>query len=81
MKRDILSATIVTTYLVVYTVLFHAGAPLPVLGSMFLLSPFLVLWMVYSIIKHGVYKGKELEETEEWGYADKERKKFLNKTF
>jgi hypothetical protein len=48
---------------------------------MFLLSPFLVLWMVYSIIKHGVYKGKELEENEEWGYADKERKEFLKKTF
>lgn len=73
MKRDTLAAVIVTIYLVVYTVLFHTDAPLPILGSMFLLSPFLVLWMVYTILRHGKFEGKELAEGEEWGYCDKKK--------
>jgi hypothetical protein len=61
----------VTAYLVVYTFLHHSGASLQVLGSMFLLSPFLVVWMAYTILKHAPYNGRELEEDEEWGYGDR----------
>jgi hypothetical protein len=71
MKNHKLSTAIVTTYLVIYTLLFHAGAPLPVVGSMFLLSPFLVIWMAYTILRFGKYDGRELRENEEWGYQDK----------
>jgi hypothetical protein len=39
----------------------------------FSLSPFIILWIVFSILKHGKYEGKELEEKEEWGYSDKDK--------
>lgn len=71
MKNHKLATAFVTVYLLVYTVLFHAGAPLPVLGWMFVLSPFLVTWMAYTIIRYGTYNGRELREHEEWGYSDK----------
>jgi hypothetical protein len=72
MKRHQFATLFVSLYLLVYTVLFHAGAPLQVLGVMFLISPFLVLWMVYSILRYGTYTGRELGPDEEWGYQDKD---------
>lgn len=39
----------------------------------FTLSPFLICWMVYSVIRFGKYKGRELIKDEEWGYADKSK--------
>ncbi|WP_207492286.1 hypothetical protein [Aridibaculum aurantiacum] len=71
MKKDISAALFGTAYLLVYVILFHYNAPLPILGIMFLLSPFLVIWMAYTILKHGKYEGRELAENEEWGYQDK----------
>jgi hypothetical protein len=64
---------IVTLYLVIYTLLHQSGASLQVLGIMFLLSPFLVIWMAYTILRHATYNGKELKEDEEWGYSDKDK--------
>ncbi len=61
----------VTTYLIIYTLLHQSGASLNVLGTMFLLSPFLVIWMAYTILRYAPYNGKDLAEGEEWGYADK----------
>jgi hypothetical protein len=36
----------------------------------FAISPFLVLWTAYTIIRYGVYDGRELDK-DEWGYEDK----------
>jgi hypothetical protein len=63
----------VTAYLIIYTLIHQFGGSLKVLGTMFLLSPFLVVWMAYTIIKHAPYNGKELNEDEEWGYGDKDK--------
>jgi hypothetical protein len=41
-------------------------------GILFFLSPFLVIWMVYRVIRYDSYHGKELND-EEWGYADKKK--------
>ena len=81
MKKDVLAAVIGTIYLVTYTILFQLEAPLPLLGTMFLLSPVLVIWMAYTILKHGKYSGKELMEDQEWGYVDKEKSEFKNSLF
>lgn len=70
-----LATILVTIYLVIYTLLHHAGASLQLLGAMFLLSPFLVIWMAYTILKFAPYHGKELENDEEWGYQDIEKDK------
>jgi hypothetical protein len=72
MKRHQFATLFVSLYLLVYTVLFHAGASLQLLGCMFLVSPFLVVWMVYSVLKYGTYSGSELASDEEWGYQDKD---------
>lgn len=63
----------VTIYLVVYYILFLLNVPLFVLFCMFMLSPFLVGWLVITILKYGRFTGNELKENEEWGYADKEK--------
>jgi hypothetical protein len=81
MKKDVLAGTIGTIYLITYTILFQLQAPLPLLGTMFLLSPIVVIWMAYTIIRHGSYQGKELGENEEWGYADKEKSELGNSLF
>ncbi len=73
MRNHKFSTVFVTAYLVVYTILFQLNASFDVLAIMFLLSPFLVIWMVYTILKYGKYEGRELEENEEWGYQDKKR--------
>jgi hypothetical protein len=45
-----------------------------VVWTLFLLSPFVVLYMVYMVIRYGVYSGRELDEDEEWGYEDVDKK-------
>jgi hypothetical protein len=70
LRNPIISTTLVTVYLLIYNALFFTGASLEVLVIMFLFSPFLVIWMVLTILKDKNYKVRELEEGEEWGYAD-----------
>ncbi len=68
-----LATILVTLYLLVYTVLHQSGASLTLLSVMFVASPFLVIWMAYTILKHASYNGRELNEDEEWGYQDKNK--------
>jgi hypothetical protein len=39
---------------------------------MFLVSPFLLIWMVVTVLKSGKYEGPELGENE-FGYQDKNK--------
>lgn len=73
LKDHKLVTILVTAYLIVYTILHQAGASFKLLGVMFILSPFLVIWMAYTILRYGSYTGKELAEDEEWGYQDKNK--------
>jgi hypothetical protein len=38
---------------------------------MFAASPFLVIWMAYTIMKYGKYSGPDLDD-KEWGYQDEQ---------
>lgn len=78
MKNYKLSTVLVTLYLIVYTLLHQLNAPFALLATMFVISPFLVLWMAYTIIRYAPYNGKELEEDEEWAYQDIEKKDLKN---
>jgi len=40
---------------------------------LFVLFPFILIWIVFSILIHGKFEGKELGEQEEWGYTDKDK--------
>jgi hypothetical protein len=71
MKNYKFSTAFVTLYLIVYTIMLRLEVSLSISLLMFSISPFLVLWMVYTILKHAPYNGRELKENEEYGYQDK----------
>lgn len=57
-----------TAYLVIYCIFLQAEHLQRLAVGMFLLSPFVLCWMVYIILKYGRYTGRELSEDEEFGY-------------
>jgi hypothetical protein len=71
MKKYQIAILLATVYLLVYVLLFDAGATERVIGALFSLSPLVVIWMVVQVLKHGHYTGKELEDGEEFGYEDR----------
>ncbi len=73
MRNYRVATILVTLYLLVYVILHQSGAELRVLAWMFVFSPALVIWMVYTILKYGIYSGPELAEQEEYGYQDKQK--------
>ena len=50
MRNYRIATILVTLYLLVYVILHQAGAELRVLAWMFVFSPALVIWMVYTIL-------------------------------
>lgn len=69
-KSARLPVIVVTVLLVIYVLLILLHTGLNWAGLIFFLSPFGVIWMVYSVIRHDTYRGRELKEEEEWGYSD-----------
>jgi hypothetical protein len=67
------AVVVVSLILLIYCVLINADSTLPIAYFIFAISPFLLLWMVYTIIRYGIYKGQELKEGEEWGYEDRSK--------
>ena len=64
---------LVTVLLVVYHVFLLTSWSQTITGILFFLSPFLIIWMVYRIIRFDTFRGNELMDDEEWGYADKNK--------
>ena len=73
LKNPVFAAVFTTFYLVAYYVLFHYEASLKLLGTMFLLSPALLIRMIYTVLKYGRYDGPELGKDEEFGYQDRKK--------
>jgi len=69
-KNETIPVIVVNAILVLYLFLIAAGSSSFLIELIFLLSPVLVIWMVYSVLKKGVYTGRELEKDEEYGYSD-----------
>jgi len=67
---DLTAVIIVSIYLVIYTILLQLGLPIGYTIYLWILSPFLVVGMVYTVLKYGKYEGRELGE-DEFGYQDK----------
>lgn len=61
---------VVSVYLLLFTVLGQLNADISLMLLMFSISPIVVVWMVYTVLRYGIYPGKELKENEEWGYED-----------
>ena len=67
------TAVIVVSGLLLLYILLVVTSSLPVItGIIFSLSPLLVVWLVYKVVRFGKTV-KELKEEEEWGYADKSK--------
>lgn len=72
-KKPSFVVAFVTSVLLLYCILIGFNLLLPIVNTVFAISPFLLLWMCYSVIRYGIYHGKELGENEEWGYQDKDK--------
>ncbi|MDJ1466357.1 hypothetical protein QNI19_33295 [Cytophagaceae bacterium DM2B3-1] len=70
------SIVCVTVYLILYTVSPYMDIPSWVIGTAYLLSPFLVVWMVISILKGEAYSGKTFDEG--YFYADRNAPKSID---
>jgi hypothetical protein len=70
MEKGILSVWLVTAYLVFYTVIAYLEISVNLVFILFSISPFLVTWMVVSVLKSKTTEVKALKEDEEWGYQD-----------
>lgn len=72
LRNDTFSVVFVTLYVFIYSVLLQFESTLSFAIGMLLISPFLIFWMVYTILKYGKYNGKGLG-TDEFGYQDKNK--------
>ena len=74
MNRSSLSIVFSSAYLALFLIAINTGQS-QFVWPMFLLSPLVVAYMVYTVIRYGKYAGKELNEDEEWGYEDTPKEK------
>ena len=68
-NKSFITVLVATFYLVLYIILLRNDVAYPLVYTMFALSPVVVLYMAYAILKFDVYNGPDLKE-EEWGYLD-----------
>ncbi len=71
-RKLIFSIAAASLYLLVFLILVWGNYPTGA-AWMFFFSPVVILWMAYTIIRHGIYTGTELEADEEWGYEDRDK--------
>lgn len=69
-KNDRPPIIVVTCFLFIYTALAFLNPGSSAVATMFILSPFMLIWLVYSVLKFGK-PPRELKEGEEFGYSDK----------
>jgi hypothetical protein len=72
MKHEFVAISIVSLILVAYTLCAAFGIFLGLVMLTVSVSPLLVIWMVWVVLKHGTFEGRELLENEEYGYADRQ---------
>jgi hypothetical protein len=72
MNRSSLAVLSSSLYLLFFLVVLQTGY-YHLTWILFLLSPFVLLYLVYSVLRYGVYSGKELDKDAEWGYEDVDR--------
>jgi hypothetical protein len=66
-----LPVILVSALLVLHVMILSVNGPAAITWFLFAVSPFLLIWMVISVLRSDSYTGKELEDNDEWGYADK----------
>lgn len=71
LKAEWIPVLLVSSLLFIYVALVFWGKASFFTAIIFSLSPIFVIGLVYSVIRHGEYKDRELKTDEEFGYADK----------
>ena len=72
MSRSSTAVLLSGIYLLSFLVLLQLGYSY-LTWILFLFSPFVLVYLVYSVLRYGIYTGKELAEGEEWGYEDADK--------
>jgi len=72
-RKPSFAVVVVTVILLVYCVFIGFHIFLPVAYLIFASSPLLIIWLMYTVIRLGVYHGRDLRADEEWGYQDKSK--------
>lgn len=62
MRSPTLSVSFVTAYLLVYAAIAIFGNNAGLALALFIFSPILVLWMVYTVLKYGKPSGRTFDE-------------------
>lgn len=73
MKIDEIAISIVSALFLVYVSFISFQIFTSIAIMIFIISPGLMIFMVYSVLKHGKFEGKELDEGQEFGYLDRPR--------
>lgn len=68
LKKPVFPVTITSVILFIYCILILRNSPAA--WIIFTISPLLIFWTAYTIIRFGIFKSKELVEDEEWSYDD-----------
>ncbi len=71
MKHDYIAVLTVSVLLLLYTIFAALDVLLGFVVLIFGISPVLIIWMVWTVIKHGEYNGPELHSEQEYGYLDR----------
>lgn len=70
-RAERIPVIVVSAVLALYAVFILVGVQMNITWMIFVASPFLVIWLVYRVIRYGEYRGNELGEDQEWGYMDR----------
>lgn len=71
MARSVIVTITATLYLLVYIVLHALDIRFGLILFLFSFSPAIMVWLVLSILSDHSVHMRELEDEEEWGYADR----------
>ncbi|WP_207424565.1 hypothetical protein [Desertivirga brevis] len=71
-KNTNFAISFASLYLLTFLILLHSGFERTV-WIMFFFSPLVIIYLAYVIIRYGEYKGRELNDNEEWAYGDKKK--------
>jgi len=69
-KNPVFVTVFATVYLLVYVIFLQMDFLPNVTAVLFFLSPSVLVWLAYTVIRHEKYSGTDLKEDEEWGYGD-----------
>jgi membrane protein implicated in regulation of membrane protease activity len=72
-SRSAIPTIVVSFCLLLYSTLAVTGMAPGLQIMLFVASPFLVTWLVVTVLKDKKSPGRDLMEDEEWGYRDRKK--------